>query len=306
MKRKHRVSIPFPNRLLIVLLTLPSAFLWTAGCGGGRSPLGESGRWDIFALSVRDLYDTSAEAFWREHGRMPASLQELQTSGWQWFDPVAPGYAPDFEMVQRPLSTWQEDLDHIELVFTQTGFDFAFHMRLGNMGGKPSLMTLDEPDAIARYEKNRSETQESYSVAGTDEDGIRHHVALSLETQFVRRYLAEYRRCPRSGDQLVRGMWEPRGDVLRKLPTVKAGEEGWFYVGLKPSGRGAILYMELVHLGGMPAVEQIAYDLEMRDGSMTVTESQVPADRQVKREDTFALVDSSLPGWGFPVSDPAE
>ncbi len=315
----ERIMMPGIRCLRLFLLTIIAAIplIMLSGCTGRPEPEGPDqereatgtgtpavrmenpAEWQAHAESVGFLYDTSTEAFYRSYGRLPSSLQELEDSELTWFIPIAPDFAPDFEVVDRPLGAIRDDLYRVQFSFTDTGYEFAF-FSAASEDEQPVLVDLGDDQAASRYEAHFARYDEIlYPWSGKTPELTRYFLAYSFSRYLVKRAYEKLGKFPYAAEEVTIDSWEPKEDVFNELPVIDVGWPGWFYAGFVPTETGGIVHIELVHRNRMRAIPEFTYTMD-ENGTVIETEEDILNQKMTNIEDSTTLVDTSLPGWGFP------
>ena len=289
--RHHLIHILF---VFLILLT-------QTACGGGgkSSRMTEYQHWQDHNLMVRDMLNVSTEAFYGEYGRLPRSLEELQDSKWSWFAPIAPDFAPDFELIDRPLESWDSDCDKVQFSFTETGFDCSYFIRKSEESGDPHQDSIGSSRAAASYEQHRSFDEDWARYDIRNSGYLRQNMIFSISRLLVRRFYERYHTMPGNADQLYRDDWRPSEEIFRNLPTIPEGRQYGVYVGLTTINGQGVLYFEFTRADNSKVTVRRAFKIESTENIVTIRETSLDEEEGVAREETKPFIDSAIPGWGI-------
>jgi len=286
--------------LVVGALIAAIAISGQLGCGKRQAPMSEYQDWLDYTAALKDMLDISTEAFYRVNLRLPSSLDELRSSQWLWFEPVAPTYAPGFEVVDRPLEVWEKDRDKVQLSFDGTGFTFSYYLRKSQGAGDPHLVsTLSDKDALKRYEQIVLSDKRAAIFDVTNVGYIRQNLAYAISMRLARNYFSEHHGMPRKAGKLYESLWTPNEEVFGALEVIGEGRPFGVYVGFANKGDNGVYYYEIVRADGSTYVEQRMYRIEPAQNATAIRESLLEGDQRIKREDTVPFIDSTLHGWGI-------
>src|SRR3990172_2177450 len=145
------------NAALAIIMTLP--FI----CCGAASSLEDDDSWVFMAEEVASIYEDSAIAYFRYYDEWPDSVAELEKSEWMWIEPIAPENMPNFEIVDRPLSTYQNDFDKIHFSFTDEGYSISFYPMPKTEADMPGLKKFLDDEFKSENEWS-IENDEKFSI----------------------------------------------------------------------------------------------------------------------------------------------
>ncbi|MCX6646619.1 MAG: hypothetical protein NTY09_09700 [bacterium] len=292
---------PLTSRPISALLLSAFIILFsTISCGKKESAAGsEFQRWQDNNQAIAGLFDISSEAFFGESRRMPGMLDELKSSGWLWFYPTVPAYAPGFEILDRELADWSADQDKVYFKFTATGYECKYFVRKTSETQEHQQESIGKADVLSGYEAHRS----------FDPNGLRYNVynagyrrqflAFNLARLFMRRYYTENNSFPETGSELYNNWCEPLRDVISAIPIIPAGNPYSVYVGFKAETDRGIMYFEIVRPDSTVYTQLRVFKLDAQGNALTIIETTLPETEQIAKEDTVMFIDSSVQNWGI-------
>ncbi len=257
-------------------------------------------RWLNHINATRNMIESSTEAFYRQYGRLPTSIDELENSQWLMFEPVPPDNQPLFDFVDRDLESYEEDGDKIKITYDFDGYEFAYYTIAAEGAGQPHIVdALSNTHAANSYGSLIQTDMENENSDITDPDFIRQKLVHALVRQFARRYFEEHLNLPRDPADLIRGYWTPRTTVISNLPTYETDQPHWVYIGVAHEDDNEILYIEIVRPDSTVVSEQWVFKVSTQDNTTSVHEYRLTDDDEIERDVTEPFIDASQPGWGL-------
>lgn len=285
--------------IVISILTLLLLFSLTSCRKEGPVVGSEYQKWQENNLAITSLFDTSTEAFYGQYRRIPGSLDELKSSGWLWFYPVVPEYAPDFEIVDRELEEWDADKDKVHFKFTETGYVCYYYIRKTGETTEHQQENIGNSNVKSRYDSHRSFDPEGARYDLYNAGYRRQFLAFNLARHFIRRYYTENNALPGTAPELYNAWFDPMSEAIAAIPIIPEGNPYSVYVGYKGEANRGIMYVEIVRPDRTVYTQQRVFMIEAQGNALTVIETALPEEEFILKEDTIMFLDSSLSNWGM-------
>lgn len=258
--------------------------------------------YSIRVSNLSEIYNFirfSTEAFYRERRRIPASLEELYESGWLMFTPKPTELLPRLRLTNEPLYETAEYDNTVSIVFTPGGFKFSYVVPKKDLSG----YRIEKRDGAINFADDFEEFTKMFEKGScfTNRKPIDIRLCLfdSICNNMAFHYWRKTGELPENIEQLIDGKWEPREDIISRLPVVAPPAIGAFYFGACKSKN--ITYVEMVTTDtGVPFdMQRIYISKDPFTGEDVLLSRTASVSEKVKKEETVSIIDSSIPGWGF-------
>lgn len=288
------------RQILFLLSSLIIILATQISCGKKAPATGsEYQRWADTNRAIAGIFDVSAESFYGANMRMPVSLDDMDRSGWLWFYPVAPDYAHDFEIVDRPLDEWEDDKEKVHFSLSDSGYDYYYFIRKSEETTEHQQESIGSSNAESRYDQHRSFDPDAERYNLHNPGYLRQLLAFNLSRQLMRRYYTEFNSLPSRAEELYNAWFEPRPEALAGLQRIPEGNAYSVYVGFKNEPDRGIMYFEVVRPDRSVFIHQRVFKIDTMGNAWTVIETLLPEDDNIEKEDSIMFIDSTLPNWGI-------